>query len=191
MIITISGTPGSGKSTVARLLAKKLKYRHYSMGDFQRQLAEKKGLTLLELGKLEEKGPSLDQEVDQLQKKAGETEDNFVIDSRLGFYFIPHSIKVYLTASPKIRAQRIFFEKRKKEQNTTLATTLKRMKLRESSEKKRYHKYYHLNPNQKKHYDLLIDATELSPEKVQDTIFHFLQKEKRANKTYKAQVKVS
>jgi len=35
MIITIAGEGGSGKSTVARILAKKLDYKHYSTGDLR------------------------------------------------------------------------------------------------------------------------------------------------------------
>ena len=91
MKITLGGTAGSGKSTAAKLLAKKLGYKHYSMGDFQREIAEEKGISLLELGKLEEKVKSLDEEVDQRQIELGRKEDNFVIDSRLGFHFIPNS----------------------------------------------------------------------------------------------------
>ncbi|MBI2112124.1 AAA family ATPase, partial [Candidatus Woesearchaeota archaeon] len=83
MIITISGTAGSGKSTVGKLLAKKLKYKHYSMGDLQRQIAEQRGITLLELGKLEETDPSIDKELDQKQIQLGKTENKFIIDGRL------------------------------------------------------------------------------------------------------------
>ena len=46
MIITISGIAGSGKSTVAKLLAKKLNCKHYSVGDFMRQIAKEKNIPL-------------------------------------------------------------------------------------------------------------------------------------------------
>ena len=36
MKITISGKAGSGKSTIARGLAKKLELKHYSIGDLMR-----------------------------------------------------------------------------------------------------------------------------------------------------------
>ena len=54
MIITISGIAGSGKSTVAKLLAKKLNYNHYSIGEFMRDIAKEKNTSLLELSNLAE-----------------------------------------------------------------------------------------------------------------------------------------
>ena len=91
MIITISGIAGSGKSTVAKLLAKKLNYKHYSIGDFMREIAKQRKTTLLELSKEAEKDSSIDKELDQKQIELGKTQDNFVIDSRLGFHFIKNS----------------------------------------------------------------------------------------------------
>ena len=44
-IITISGMLGSGKSTVAKLLAQKLGYEYYSTGNAQREIAKKKAMT--------------------------------------------------------------------------------------------------------------------------------------------------
>ena len=49
MVITISGEPGAGKSTTAKLLAKKLSCKHYSTGDFMRDMAEERKISLLEL----------------------------------------------------------------------------------------------------------------------------------------------
>ena len=74
MIITIAGTAGSGKSSVGKLLAKRLNYKHYSMGDLQRNIAEEQGISLLELSKLEEKDRSIDEEVDQRQISLGREE---------------------------------------------------------------------------------------------------------------------
>ena len=41
MIITITGLPGSGKTSVAKHLAKHLHIKHYSMGDLFRKIAHK------------------------------------------------------------------------------------------------------------------------------------------------------
>ena len=46
MIITISGLPGAGKSTVGRLVAEHFKLKHYSVGDLMRQLAKEKKMSL-------------------------------------------------------------------------------------------------------------------------------------------------
>ncbi len=71
MIITISGIAGSGKSTVAKLLAKRLGYRHYSIGDFMREMAKERKVSLLELSKEAEKGHSIDKELDEKQRELG------------------------------------------------------------------------------------------------------------------------
>ncbi len=39
MIITIAGMPGSGKTTVAKILADKLNLKRYSMGDLRGKMA--------------------------------------------------------------------------------------------------------------------------------------------------------
>lgn len=178
MIITISGTAGSGKSTVGKLLAKGLNYKHYSMGDFQRQIAEEKGLSMIELGKLEEKDKSIDQEVDQKQKDLNK-EDNFVIDSRLGFHFIPNSLKIFLDADFEVRAKRIFNddnENRKTEKIQSLEDIKEKMKEREASEIKRYKEYYNTNPYDKINYDLLIDSTDILPDAIVKKIVEFIEK---------------
>src|SRR3989338_1988464 len=179
MIITISGTAGSGKSTVGKLLAQKLGFKHYSMGDVQRQIAQEKGITLLELGKLEEHYRSIDKMVDQKQINLGKKEDHFVIDGRLSFHFIPNSFKIFLDGDIDVRAKRIFHDQlsdRSAEKNFSLEDTKKKMKEREASEIKRYNKYYNINPYEKSHYDLIIDGTEMTIEKNADLIIAFIKK---------------
>src|SRR3989338_11043792 len=107
MIITLSGMPGSGKTTVAKRIAKKLKLKHYSTGDLRGKIALKHRMTIDELNKLGEKEDWTDKEVDYYQKKLGKTSDNFIIDGRLGFYFIPNSIKIFLKVDLKEGAKRI------------------------------------------------------------------------------------
>lgn len=177
-IISISGTAGSGKSTVGKLLAKKLGYNHYSMGDMQKEIAEEKGISLLELGKLEEKDRSIDEEVDQRQIDFGRKEDNFVIDSRLGFHFISNSIKIFLDAEIEERAKRILGDTIRKEHNVNLETTKEKMKKRVESEKKRYKEYYDLDPYDKNQYDMVIDTTDISPEDTVEKILKFIEKKK-------------
>ena len=46
MQITIGGMPGSGKSTIGKMLAKSLGYKYYSIGEIRRELAQKRGLTM-------------------------------------------------------------------------------------------------------------------------------------------------
>jgi CMP/dCMP kinase len=167
LIITIAGNAGSGKSTVAKEVAKKLKYNHYSSGDAMRSIAKQRAITILELNKLGEKDPSIDHEVDGWVDTLGKTENNFVIDSRLAFHFIPHSFKVFLTGDFEVRMDRIFKEgKRVSEEHKTVEDLKEFMQEREASEMKRYKKLYHLNYYEEKNYDLVVDTTEMNVKEV-------------------------
>lgn len=170
MIITISGAPGSGKSTVADLVAKKLGMKRYSVGGLMREIAAKRGVTILELSRLAEKDKTIDDELDTRQRALGR-QDRIVVDSRLGFHFIPNSLKVFLHVSPKEAARRIFAAGRKGEgENVTLAKTFGNIRKRKASERMRYKKLYGVDPYKKAVYDFYIDTTKLSPEEVAERI---------------------
>ena len=106
MKITISGKVGSGKSTVAKLLAKKLSLEYYSIGTIMREMASERGLSINEFSKKAENDKSIDIELDTRQKEIGKKE-KFIMDSRLGFYFIPDSFKIFLDVDIKEAAKRI------------------------------------------------------------------------------------
>ncbi len=174
MIITISGTPGSGKSTVAKLLAGRLGYKHYSTGDYYRKMAQDRNVSVLELAGMAEKDKTIDKELDDWQKNLGK-QDNFIIDARLGFYFIPGSFKVYLDADEKTRAERIFSDRLRKERNITLEDTISNIRKREISEVKRYKQYYGIDYHDQKNYDLIVDTAELTPKGVVDKILELIK----------------
>jgi CMP/dCMP kinase len=183
MIITISGLPGSGKSTAGKLLAKLLGFRHFSSGDFMREIAAKRGVSLNELGKLAEKDRSIDQELDERTKKLGKDNDDFVMDSRLAYYFIPGSFKIFLEVDEKEAAKRILgainngSEGRKVEkESTNLASTIDGIRERLRSEKQRYKNYYNLDPYDLKLYDLVVDTTNCTPEEVIEKIVESIKK---------------
>lgn len=50
----------------------------------------------------------IDREVDKRQAQLGQVDDNFIIDGRLAFYFIPHSFRVRLVVDSQEAARRIF-----------------------------------------------------------------------------------
>ena len=169
MIISISGNPGSGKSTVAKKLSAKLGYKHYYIGILRRQAAQEKGMTLDEYNKLGETDFSTDKNVDEYLKKLGETEDNFVVESRTAFHFIPQSLKIFLTVDEKEGAKRIFSdlklnpgrnnEGRRLNTVDDVATSNKERML---SDQLRYKKYYNLDLADPKNFDLVLDSSHLS-----------------------------
>lgn len=176
MIITISGKPGSGKSTVAKLVANKLGFRHYSVGDLMGEMARKKGMKLEQLGEIAKKESWVDNELDEYQKKLGETEDNVVIDSRIGFYFIPHSVKILLDVDLKEGSKRIFNDQRSDEESRkTAEDMLKAVKKRMELEKERYKKYYNIDYQDSGNFDYVIDTTHITAEQVSEKIVRFIK----------------
>ena len=177
MKITIAGELGSGKSTVAKMLAEMLDYKHYSIGDFMRDIADERGVTFFELNNIAKKSNEVDEKLDTRQVILGEKEDDFVLDARLGWYFIPDSIKIYLSVDIDEAAKRIFTQKRDSEkENTTLEDTKKNMIYRRESEEKRYHEYYGLeNTSDEFNYDLVLDTTDFPPETIVMEILQFVK----------------
>ena len=171
MIIAISGKAGSGKSTVAKELAKKLGLKHYSVGDLMRKMAKEKGITLLELGRRAEKDKSIDRELDERQIELGSNEKDFVIDGRLTAFFMPKAdLKVFLDCDDKVRAERVLKNERKDERGKSLNEIIKKINEREESERKRYKGYYNADYYNKSLYDLVINTTFLTVEEVIDNI---------------------
>ena len=166
MIITISGGPGSGKSSVAQELAHRLGLKHYSIGDLRRRVARERGMTIDEYNRLGETTDETDREPDEYQARLGREEDDFVIDSRLGFHFIPHSFKVRLDVDPKVGAERVFQAHRTEEQAErryqSVEEVFQARKAREASDRKRYGMYYGVVYDDEKNYDLIVDTTDKS-----------------------------
>jgi len=176
MKITISGTPGSGKSTVGRLVSKKLKLKYYDVGNTRRKMARDMGLTIQEFNKLGEKKSFTDKEVDNKVKKIGKKEKNFIVGGRTAYHFIPNSVKIFLKTSVNIGARRIFNEKRKPEKYKTLKETKSKIIKRIKRDRKRYKKYYNIDINKKENYDLIITTTNLTINQVVKKIISFIKK---------------
>ena len=175
MIIAISGKAGSGKSTVAREIAKKLRLRHYSIGDLMRQLAKEKKMSLLELSRIAEKDSSIDKELDDKQI-ALKNKDDFVIDGRLTAFFIPDAdLKIFLDCRDEVRAERILKDTRKDEKARTIKEVIKKIKSREQSERKRYKEYYNADYYNKRLYDLVINTTNMKASQVVDRIIKLVK----------------
>ena len=162
-IITITGLPGSGKSTTARSLADQLGYEHFSAGGLLRQLGKERGLDIYQTNLAAEKQSDLDHAVEERSKELGVTKDKFVIDGRMVWYCIPQSFKVYLELDLQIAAKRILKNidplraehERIPEDPKEYAEILQK---RLESEARRYKAYYDANPYDKTNYHLVINT---------------------------------
>lgn len=184
MIISISGVPGSGKTSAAKILAKRLGMKFYSMGDLRGKMAEERGLTIDELNKLGEQEAFTDKEVDDYQRELGRREDNFVIEGRLSWRFIPSSFKIFLDCEPNEAARRVFEARRSKSLPDRLdepayanvEETRRELDERTASDVRRYAKYYGVDYRDPSHYDLVLDTTAMpGPEATAEAILKNLK----------------
>ena len=166
-IITIAGKLGSGKSSTAKMVAKILGYKHYSTGDFMRSIANERGISLAELSTLAESDSSIDKELDDHNLEIGKME-NIVLDSRLGFFFIPNAFKVFLELDPSIASERILEDKKSNANRSTEAANsfdtkesiMESINTRLLSERKRYKELYDIdNLTAHDNFDLVIDTS--------------------------------
>lgn len=169
MIISITGGPGTGKTSVGKELAKRLGYRFYSVGALRGDIALQRGLTIDELNRVGETDATTDNPVDEYQRQLGKKEDDFVIEGRLSWHFIPHSFKVFLTCGLDEAARRIYTarlthpdERKDEPPYASLEDAKTAIQNRIASDVRRYQKYYGIDYRDSSHYDLVLDTTEIA-----------------------------
>lgn len=164
MLITISGTPGSGKSTVARLLKDRLGIPYVYAGDLFRREAERRGLSLSQFNELAEGDHSIDRELDrQMIERAHE--GNAILEGRLAGFFARQegidALKVYLTATDAVRAQRVA-----EREGSDWQQLLDANRARHSSDAKRYLDIYGFDLDDTSIYDIVLQTDAQPPEAI-------------------------
>lgn len=171
MKITISGPPGSGKTTVARILSERLGLKLISAGSVFRQLAMEKKMSLEEFSKFAEENPEIDIMIDKMQKEMAEKEKDAVIEGRLSGWMIKDAdLRVYIFADAEVRYSRIA-----KREGRDLNEVRRETKLREEIERRRYQKFYGIDIEDWHLYDLIVNSNRISAEKIADIIIKAIE----------------
>ena len=168
MLITISGLPGSGKSTVSKVLSDRMKLNYMNAGDIFRSLAQKKGMTLEEFGIFAEQNPNVDRAIDkkivEIAKKG-----NAILEGRLAGVMLERngvkSTKVWIDAPLKVRAERVA-----KREGKTIEFVVGEIQERERSEWDRYFKLYNIDLNDLSFYDIIIDSAPITADDVANQV---------------------
>lgn len=174
-IITICGGLGSGKSSTAKKVAEVLGYKHFSSGDFFRQVGIELGLSVTELNKRAETDKEIDIKVDE-KLRGMRNSEKVVIDSRTAYHWIPESFKVYLDLPAEIAKNRIFNSlkenklREQSEQATSVEQVYEKMLQRFESEQKRYWDLYQINNTDKNNFDLILGTDKNNLDQVVEII---------------------
>ena len=169
MRITISGPPGSGKTTACSKLSEKLGLQAVVFGKIFRELAAEKNLSLVELGAIAEQDPSIDKMIDSRILEIAKANENIILESRLSAYMCARNdipaLKIYIDASPEVRMSRIGVR-----EGETVEEACAKTVDRQKSEAKRYKMYYDIDIEDKSVYDLVINTDNLDPDQVVEKI---------------------
>ncbi|MCX6818489.1 MAG: cytidylate kinase family protein [Candidatus Aenigmarchaeota archaeon] len=181
-VIAISGMPGCGSSTTARLLAEKMNLKFFSAGDYTKELAKEEAKIdknqterIIDFWKTK-RGQSKDHHmaVEELQQNIAK-DGNIVIESKLGIHFIRNSdFKIWLKAPFKTRAERYV-----KRDGFHLEKAIGFLREKENSERANWKRIYGIDPfDQEKEADLVIDTSDKSPEEIVDIIIKAVRNKK-------------
>jgi predicted cytidylate kinase len=165
MRITISGPPGSGKTTACSKLSEILGLNAVVFGKIFRELAAEKNLSLVELGAIAEQDPSIDKMIDSRILDIARENEDIILESRLSAYMCSRNnipaFKVYIDASPEVRISRIGVR-----EGETFEDAYAKTVERQKSEAKRYKMYYDIDIEDRSVYDLIINTDDLDPDQV-------------------------
>jgi len=195
-IITISGQPGSGTTTMAKALTDRLNATYVNAGSIFRALADEHGMTLDEFSKYVNENPDIDREIDFQLRRAvdsylgteatarstGERREDLdlsidieadapylILESRLaGWIAGPDAtLRVWCQAPLDVRCARVDGAGDRDEQADALVE-------RQSDEAMRYREWYDIDITDTTIYDLVVNTSRWDETTTTDLVEQFL-----------------
>lgn len=176
-VICVAGFAAVGKSTVGKLVAKKMKLKYISGGDALKAVAREMGFNPTGTGwwetpkglqflSMRSKDPQFDKKVDkkllQICRAGGYVVDSWVMP----WLFQGKAFKVWLTADEKMRARRMA-----ERSKISLIKASKLLKNRDRKSSKIYRRLYGIKLGEDySPFHLIIDTTGMKPEQVAEVI---------------------
>jgi len=170
MIITFGGLAGSGTTTAADVLSKKLDIPFISAGSIFRDMAKEKGMSLIEFSKFAEDDTAIDIELDKRQAEIAKKSKDLIVEGRLSAYFVEADLKLWLLAPLDIRAERVCNRESK-----SMEIAKEEINVREESEALRYLDIHNIDINNLDIYDLILNTNRFNPESIAEIILTTLK----------------
>ena len=175
VLLTVSGHPGSGTSTLVNSIAKEMNWKFINGGIIFREEAKKRNLTLKDFEELCQNNHSIDTELDELLKDRMLDElGPQIIESRLAgwwaYNFEISCIRIWIDVSPEERARRVLSR-----EGGDLASKIKENKDRLTRVKKRFQKLYGLDPEDEAPYTHVLHTDKMSKEQVHQSVMSILK----------------
>ncbi len=170
--IVLSGNAGSGKSTIGKMLAEKLAVEFLSVGNICRARALELGMDINQFQEYLKKDSEFDKAMDLYITEYARSRNNYILDYRLGFHFLPESFKVLLKVSDDTALKRMGTRARSDEDFSkgTLEGKLKVIRTRNELMRTRFIDVYGADFSDERNYDLVIDTDYAFPEEIIKTI---------------------
>lgn len=170
VVIAMSGQPGCGSTTVAKLLAKRLKISFFSAGDFFKSHSSGNDSSKRAIDFWKTRWGSSKSFHNELDKAVVEKarKGNVVCDAKLSIHFLKGlaDLKVRLKADMKTRARRYA-----KKDRVDISKARKYLLEKEKLENDNFLRIYGFSPDdQERDADLIIDTSGKSPEETAELI---------------------
>ncbi len=149
------------------MLSERTGFQYISTGQIQRKLAQEMGVDTLEMNRLADTDPDIDKKIDGIFIALKDDPGQYVVDSRMAWFFLPQSFKVYLKADTAVAADRILHDpNRNSEAYADREEARQKILARKASENARFLAKYGADCSDRANFDLVVDTTERRPEDV-------------------------
>jgi cytidylate kinase len=168
--VTIFGWAGVGKSSTGAVIAQKLGFDFVSSGNLFRAMATRMKISPQELELRAKTDLSIDRAIDEMLVEIGKNEACVLVESRLAWHWIPHSIKVKFKCADEERYRRIALR-----DNLSIDEAVRQTQEREAAIIERYENLYSIkNFGSDRDFDLIFDTTTASRETTLELALDFI-----------------
>lgn len=166
LIMTVSGKPGSGTSTLVDLLSKNGGFDSVNGGDIFRQEAQRRKLSVEDFSRMCKENFEVDRSLDDALKDMILSENGpSIVESRLSGWWAylagVDCLRIWIAVSDEERARRI-----QSREGGNFDDVLESSQRRNSDDMERYRELYNINLDDMSPYNMIIEADNLDASEV-------------------------